>query len=215
MTCWPRSGNPWSATTSATAASRYSGCSPTPSKAAGISPGIEAAEDLLAAAIARQRSIAATLTQLDPFYRYEVDIRTGRVRDLPWKADAQTSPGLAYAQYQQLDDEHYAVLRLIALSAESARLRPITIRANLEVSPGSPEHTAVEEFLQFGAPFENVLDPAAELGSGQDCSTEGGPACPRAAPGTARDREAYREPAPDLRIDHRRSDETVDPDPAG
>jgi len=35
---------------------------------------------LLAAAIARQRSIAATLTQLDPFYRYEVDIRTGRVR---------------------------------------------------------------------------------------------------------------------------------------
>jgi hypothetical protein len=29
------------------------------------------------------------------------------------------------------------------------------MRANLEVSPGSPEHTAVEEFLQFGAPFED------------------------------------------------------------
>jgi hypothetical protein len=57
-------------------------------------PRTDAAEDLLAAAIARQRSIAATLTQLDPFYRYEVDIRTGRIRDLPWDADADT-PRLA------------------------------------------------------------------------------------------------------------------------
>ena len=29
------------------------------------------------------------------------------------------------------------------------------------------------------------------------------------------DREAYREPSPDLRIDHRRSDETVDPPRVG
>src|SRR5262249_20191486 len=96
-------------------------------------PRTEPPEDLLATAVARQRAIAATLSTLDPFYRYEFDMRTGRVRDMPWNADATTSPGLAYVQYQQLDNEHYAVLRLIDLSAESTRLRPITIRANLEV----------------------------------------------------------------------------------
>jgi hypothetical protein len=66
-------------------------------------PRTDPADDLLAAAIARQRSITTTLNQLDPFYRYELDIRTGRMRDLPWDADVETVPRLAYAQYQQLD----------------------------------------------------------------------------------------------------------------
>jgi hypothetical protein len=37
------------------------------------------------------------------------------------------------------------------------------MKANLEVSPGSPEHTAVEEFLQFGAPFEDVPGTVIEV----------------------------------------------------
>jgi len=119
------------------------------------------AEDMLAAAVERQRSIVGSLNELDPFYRYEVDIRTGAVRDQPW--DADTRRPFACLRYIQLDDDHYSVLRLVPRSAESLRLRPITVSARLEVSPGSPEHEAVEGFFQFGAPFQDVPGTITEV----------------------------------------------------
>jgi len=127
-----------------------------------LPPGVPA-EDMLAAAVARQRSIVVSLNELDPFYRYELDIRTGALRDQPWDADTRGPVQVAYVRYNQLDDDHYSVLRLVPLSAESLKLRPITVAARLEVSSGSPEHQAVEDFLQFGAPFNDVPGTVTEV----------------------------------------------------
>jgi hypothetical protein len=41
------------------------------------------AEDLLNAIVARQRSLAAALNEVDPFYRYDLEVRTGRVEEQP------------------------------------------------------------------------------------------------------------------------------------
>ncbi|MFF4617713.1 hypothetical protein [Nonomuraea jabiensis] len=49
--------------------------------------------NLLQAITARQRSLAAALDEVDPFYRYEVQIRSGRVREQAWDVDLRCSAG--------------------------------------------------------------------------------------------------------------------------
>ncbi|MFI7642271.1 hypothetical protein [Nonomuraea sp. NPDC049400] len=115
-----------------------------------------AAEDLLQSVITRQRSLAAALNEVDPFYRYELQVRPGRVADQPWDGDLHTAAAVAWVDYRQLDEESYLVMRLLPRCAESLRLRPITASVELEVPVGSPEHQAVEDWLRYGAPFQDV-----------------------------------------------------------
>ncbi|MFI7210927.1 hypothetical protein ACIBP4_04505 [Micromonospora maritima] len=135
-------------------------------------------QDMLAAAVERQRAIVTNLDQVDPFYRYELEIRTGVVGDLPWDTELGRWASAAYVQYQQLPDGQYSVLRLLPKSAESARLRPITISGRLEVTSGSPEHQAVENFVQFGTPFVDVPGTVTEV--------IGPPGVARSTPGQGR-----------------------------
>ncbi|MEV0169108.1 hypothetical protein [Nonomuraea fuscirosea] len=120
-----------------------------------VPPGAPA-EDLLDAVIARQRSLATALNEVDPFYRYEVQIRSGRVREQAWDGDLHSPVPVAWVHYRQLDDDSYLLMRLLPRCAESLRLRPITTSMQLEVPVGSPEQQAVEDWLRYGAPFHDV-----------------------------------------------------------
>ncbi|MEU8309831.1 hypothetical protein AB0C84_40300 [Actinomadura sp. NPDC048955] len=117
-------------------------------------PAQKAGDDLLAAVIGRHQALTAALNELDPFYRYEVEVRTGKVSDQPWDADTQSDPMIVLVQYQQLDAVTYLVMRLIALSAESTRLRPIVMSSELTATPGTPQAQALADFREFGAPLQ-------------------------------------------------------------
>jgi hypothetical protein len=114
------------------------------------------AEDLLNAIVARQRSLATALNEVDPFYRYDLQVRTGRVEEQPWDGDLHIASPVAWVHYRQLDEQTYLVMRLLPRFAESLRLRPITGSVQLEVPVGSPEHQAVGDWLRYGAPFHDV-----------------------------------------------------------
>ncbi|WP_030453280.1 hypothetical protein [Herbidospora cretacea] len=120
-------------------------------------------EDLLQAIITRQRSLATALNTVDPFYRYEVQIRAGHVRDQAWDADLRSPVPVAWVHYRQLDEQSYLLMRLLPRCAESPRLRPITASVQLEVPAGSPEQQAVEDWLRYGAPFHDVPGTVTSL----------------------------------------------------
>ncbi len=133
------------------------------------------AEDLLQEVIDRQCGLASTLNEVDPFYRYEVHVRSGRVSEQAWDADLHASSPVAWVHYQQLDEDSYLVLRLLPRCAESTRLRPITVSVELEAPQGSPEQQAVEDWLRHGAPFDDVPGTVTGITGPPSALTSGGP----------------------------------------
>ncbi|MEV6863343.1 hypothetical protein AB0M44_20355 [Streptosporangium subroseum] len=133
------------------------------------------AEDLLQAVITRQRSLAATLNEVDPFYRYEVQIRSGRTNEQAWDGDLHTPIPVAWVHYRQLDEESYLLMRLLPRCAESLRLRPITTSVQLEVPIGSPEQQAIEDWLRYGAPFHDVPGTVTSVTGPPSLPTSPGP----------------------------------------
>ncbi|RFS44406.1 hypothetical protein D0Q02_22205 [Micromonospora craniellae] len=127
-----------------------------------IAPGV-VGEDLLDAILARHRGLADALNDVDPFYRYELDIRTGGLGDLPWDIDIRPGSPVAMVQYRQLDAERYQVMRILPRHPGVMHLRPITGTLRLEVNTGSPEHLALEEFSRFGAPFQDIPGTVIEM----------------------------------------------------
>jgi hypothetical protein len=115
-----------------------------------------AAEDLLEAVNTRLIALSAALNKVDPFYRYEIEIRAGHLRDEPIEASMRAAPDVAFVEYKQIDDGHYRVMRVIARHPASFSLRTISTTIVLQVAAGSPDHEAVEDFLHFGAPFAEV-----------------------------------------------------------
>ncbi|MFI6742740.1 hypothetical protein ACIBI9_58445 [Nonomuraea sp. NPDC050451] len=133
------------------------------------------AENLLAAAIERYEGLATALTDVDPFYRYEFEVREGRVRQLPWDADADNHALIAFVRYLQLNERHYLVMRLVARAVESFSLRPITGTFELQVPIDSAEQQAVEEFLRYGAPFVDIDGAIAHTSGPPGLPGESGP----------------------------------------
>ena len=134
-----------------------------------------AGEDLLAAIVSRQQSLAASLNEVDPFYRYEVQVRTGRVKDLEWDADLNADPPAAFVRYLQVDEACHLVIKLLPRCAESARLRPITMSVDLEVPPGSAEQQAVADWRRYGSPFHNVPATITHVSGPPGITPTGGP----------------------------------------
>ncbi|WP_433379293.1 hypothetical protein [Streptosporangium sp. CA-115845] len=121
-----------------------------------IEPGL-GSQGLLDGVMSRYTSLAAALNDVDPFYTYRIEIRSGRLRDLPWDdADARSCPSAALIEYKELDEDTYVVLWTIPRAAESAYLRPITVSVTLQPEEGSPELQSVREFLEYGAPLRDV-----------------------------------------------------------
>ncbi|MEU1734202.1 hypothetical protein [Streptosporangium sp. NPDC020145] len=161
-------------------------------------------EDLLQAIITRQRSLATALNEVDPFYRYEVQIRSGRVREQAWDGDLHSPVPVACVHYRQLNEESYLLMRLLPRCAESLRLRPITTSVHLEVPAGSPEQKAVEDWLRYGAPFHDVPGTVTNVTGPPGLPTPTGPG--RFSFMVAAERDADR---PDLEIRLLVADDTV------
>jgi hypothetical protein len=133
------------------------------------------AEDLLEALTSKVQGLAASLNEVDPFYRYEVQIRAGRVDEQAWEADLHTASPVAWVHYRQLDEDTHLVLRLLSRCVESPRLRPVTASVELQTLPGSPEGQAVEDWLHYGAPFRDVPGTVTDVTGPPGTLTSGGP----------------------------------------
>jgi hypothetical protein len=61
-----------------------------------------ATEDLLDAITSRMIALSTALNDVDPFYRYEIDIRVGDLRDQPLEAATRAETNAAFVEYQQV-----------------------------------------------------------------------------------------------------------------
>lgn len=107
---------------------------------------------LLDGLLAQTANIAALLNEVDPFYRYEVEVRAGRVDGSHWAG----LNGATHVRYITVSAEQYLILRIYQLSAESQWLRPMSFTVQFRVPLGTPEYAALDNFRQFGAPFDGV-----------------------------------------------------------
>ncbi|TQS45096.1 restriction endonuclease [Cryptosporangium phraense] len=139
-------------------------------------PGDGASESLLSAIASRQEKLARSLDEVDPFYRYEIDIRTGWVENLPLDSTRLGETRAAFIQYAQIDDEHYREMRLLPRCAESVKLRPITADVRLEADPGTSTANAIHRFRQFGTPFSDVPGTITAISGPPGVPQTGGPA---------------------------------------
>jgi hypothetical protein len=122
-----------------------------------------AAEDLLDSITARMLALSTALNDVDPFYRYEMEIRVGRVSDEPLEAALLSPTNAALIQSKQLDETHYQVMRIIPRHPSAIELRPISTHITLDVATGSAEHEAVQDFLHFGAPLYGIPGTVAAV----------------------------------------------------
>jgi hypothetical protein len=114
-------------------------------------------EPLLTSIQDRMTSLSRALDEIDPFYRYEIEVRTGNLQDVdPAAMLAEPSrPGLAESVMEQINDDQYLITHVIARSAVSDQLRPIsgTIRFKAE-TPAEVE--TLERWFHYGAPLSEA-----------------------------------------------------------
>ncbi|MFF2841381.1 hypothetical protein [Paenarthrobacter sp. NPDC057981] len=108
---------------------------------------------LLERIVERQQQIVQALSHVDPFYKYVVEIRTGNVNDVGESQMHGDARGASLVQYVQINDEQYAGIRVLPLSAESSWLRPIGGTFVFTPPPGSDQAAALADFLDYGAGF--------------------------------------------------------------
>ncbi|GIE51627.1 hypothetical protein Ani05nite_51610 [Amorphoplanes nipponensis] len=126
-------------------------------------PDAVAAEDLLDAITSRMIALSTALNDVDPFYRYEIDLRAGHLRDQPLEAAMQAQTDAAFIEYRQVTEDYFRVMRIIPRSPAALQLRPIGTTIRLTVEKGSPEQEAIEAFRDFGAPFAEIPGTVASV----------------------------------------------------
>lgn len=112
-------------------------------------------EVLLDEVVSRQMALADSLGEVDPFYKYEVEVRSGPLTE-DRLADAQAGGrGAALIVYRQISEDRHIALHIIPQDAMSLLIRPITRTVNLNTS--DPEHRhMVDRFVRYGVPIEQV-----------------------------------------------------------
>jgi len=114
---------------------------------------IDTGSDLLDAAVTRQSGQLTLLNETDPFYRYEVEVRSGQIEEAMLSAPT-LSNGATVAAFRQIAPNRYSIIRVFPLSAESDWLRPIRFNLVLQAEPDTPEWEALRRFQLYGAPLE-------------------------------------------------------------
>lgn len=122
---------------------------------AGSPPPEGAAGDaLLDAVVERHTALATSLDEVDPFYRYELEVRPGPLPD-DWAESTTEANGAALIVYRQTSDSQHAVMRILPRDALAPLIRPITQTINFDIS--DPEHRQmVENFARYGVPIDQV-----------------------------------------------------------
>lgn len=125
------------------------------------SPDDETGKGLLDAVVERQAALSISLAEVDPFYRYELEVRPGPLPDQLTEPAMETR-GAALIVYRQISDTQHTVMRIVPRDALAQFIRPIAQTINFDIS--HPEHRSmVESFVHFGAPIDQV--PAVSLKS--------------------------------------------------
>lgn len=137
-------------------------------------------EPLLASVRERSAALSQALDEVDPFYRYEIEMRTGNLSAISAEESLRhaSRPGIVESVSEQIDSDHYLVTHIIARSPVSTMLRPIRGKFNMTASTAE-ERAALEMFFLYGAPLAHgdvtVLEssgpPGSELPVGQAASS--------------------------------------------
>lgn len=113
-------------------------------------------EQLLSAVTARVVGLRESLDEVDPFYRYEIEVVHGTATDAVLERDLDLHPGAAMATYEQFAPDQYTVTRVFPRFEGAMQLRPIRKKFTLVPEVGSEDQQAIENFLAFGTPFEGI-----------------------------------------------------------
>lgn len=114
-------------------------------------------DPLLNSVQGRMLALGKSLDEVDPFYSYELELRSGDLRDISAKQSMTQfeRPGLVESVLEQVNDTQYLVTHIIARSEVSTELRPIRGTINFTVmTPEAKE--AVERWVQYGAPLSDA-----------------------------------------------------------
>ena len=109
--------------------------------------------------LTKATKITNMLDEVDPFYRYECEIRRGGIEELSkeYLPHSQRQRSEAFIAFlQRKDSAITTVLHAIPKCAESYRLKPITLGMNLRADPGTEAHSALRDFIQYGIPPQNI-----------------------------------------------------------
>lgn len=114
-------------------------------------------EPLLDGIVHRHLALVESLNEVDWFYRYEINVRHGDVDRIEQALLHEANDGAVWIKYEQIDAERYLILRLYPRRGSSTMvLRPLMLGIGLQPQTGTPEQTAFERFLLYGADFDNM-----------------------------------------------------------
>lgn len=116
-------------------------------------------ETLRNSLLAKATKITNMLDEVDPFYRYECEIRIGGIEELskeylPHSPRQQSEAFIAFLQRK--DSNITTVLHVIPKCAESCRLKPITFGISVRAESGTEAHSVLQDFIQYGIPPQNI-----------------------------------------------------------
>jgi len=116
-------------------------------------------ETLRNSLLAKATKITNMLDEVDPFYRYECEIRIGGIEELSkeYLPHSQRQKSEAFIAFLQRKDSNIiTVLHVIPKCAESCRLKPITFGISVRAESGTEAHSVLQDFIQYGIPPQNI-----------------------------------------------------------
>lgn len=116
-------------------------------------------ETLRNSLLAKATKITNMLDEVDPFYRYECEIRIGGIEELSkeYLPHSQRQQSEAFIAFLQRKDSNITtVLHVIPKCAESCRLKPITFGISVRAESGTEAYSVLQDFIQYGIPPQNI-----------------------------------------------------------
>lgn len=102
-------------------------------------------------------SVQKLLNDVDPFYRYEYEVRHGSFAILQEELLHPSYEGEVFSSVTPLGDtDNNVVLHVIARCSASISFRPIRIGMTFQVDAGSAEYDSLQKFLQYGSPAQRI-----------------------------------------------------------
>ncbi|MCV7031020.1 restriction endonuclease [Mycobacterium sherrisii] len=108
-------------------------------------------EPLLDAVLAREVELGRQLDEVDPFYRYEIAIRKGRLTESVLDQASSIDPDAALVTFREIDDGFYQQVSIYPKCREAARLRPISTTFSVDSAADDETLRAAHDMLAYGA----------------------------------------------------------------
>lgn len=106
---------------------------------------------VLDAVLAREKELARQLDAVDPFYRYEVAVRSGRLTESAIDQLSTVDRHAALVTFRELEGDCYQQISIYPKCRESYRLRPISMTVSVDPTADEQALQAAHEMLAYGA----------------------------------------------------------------